>query len=291
MRRGLEPTAIRPTPPYRITPHLERHCLSGEPMPCTYDRGSRRWSALVGLGDGDRPLVVSIRGEGQNPLLQMYTEDDLGHDLRARAAALASWAFSTDVDYMGFMGRAAGTPIQGLAWRGFGLRPARALSVYEALLMALVWGQGKSAAALAALVKSTGRSIALRGERFYGPPDHEKVLALGVEGLRSLGFPRQRAEAVVEVAAAHGSGALPTLDDASQNPRKAARAFAEIKGVGRSAAETAASLVSRRPWGGVSPEAASRALSEGPGAGYGARDIEDLLGDYVGLAYYLAVEI
>ncbi|MGC9191425.1 MAG: hypothetical protein ACP5GT_01995 [Conexivisphaera sp.] len=287
MRRGLEPISVKPSPPYRITPHLDRYCPSGEPMPCIYDGGSKRWRSLVSIRGEMRPLALNVRSEGQNPLVHVLVEDDLDRDRRREAQSTASWILALDVDYMGFMGRTAGTPLHSIAWRGFGLRPARATSVYEALLMALVWGQGKPSSALSALVRSAGPSIVVQGEEFYGPPDPERVKSLGLDGLKSLGFSQQRAEAVLAVSAAVSSGSLPTMEEASENPRKAARAFAEIPGVGRSAAEVAASLISRRPWSGFSPEAMARRISEATGVGYGARDLEDLLGEYLGLAYYL----
>lgn len=288
MRRGLEQVALRPTPPYRVTPHLERYCLSGEPMPsCLYDSPSRRWAALVRLDGYDSPLAVLVSSEGQNPVLQMFVEDDLDRRLRERARSVASWVFAVDVDYMDFISRTAATPLHAIAWRGFGLRPTRAIGVYEALLMSIVWGQEKSSRALAALVRRTASSRSSSAGQFYGSPDPDAVLSLGLDGLKSLGFSQQKAEAVLEVAEAQRSGSLPPLSEASENPRKAARAFAELKGIGKSMAEVAASLVSRRPWGGVSAETVARALKERLGLNYDARDLEAQLGEYVGLIYYL----
>ncbi|MGC9178066.1 MAG: hypothetical protein ACP5G6_06600 [Conexivisphaera sp.] len=287
MRRGLEPVAMKPTPPYRVTPHLEHYCLSGEPMPCTYDHESRRWRSLVRFGDSERPMVIVVRSEGQNPALQLLVEDDLDRGLRERAQSIARWIFAIDVDYMDFMSKTAATPLHSLAWRGFGLRPTRAPGVYEALLMSLAWGQEKSARALAELVRRTASSLSIHSERFYGPPDPGKVTALGIDGLRSLGFSQQKAEAVLEVAMAQGSGSLPSLEDAAENPRRAARSFAELRGVGKSAAELAASLISRRPWGGVSAEAVARALKDRLGVSYEAKYLEAQVGDYIGLVYYL----
>jgi 3-methyladenine DNA glycosylase/8-oxoguanine DNA glycosylase len=288
-RGDSEQISIRPSPPYRISPHLEAYCLSGEPLPCVYESGAKRLRLLAGVGGSPRPLSVSIRSEGQFPLLQVQVAggEDSGRGARSDAQSIASWVMSVDVDYMEFMRRTEGTPLHSLAWRSFGLRPARATGVYEALLIALAWGQEKPLRALAALVRRTSPSSSARGEQFYGPPDPAAVAALGIEGLKSLGFSQQKAEAVLEVSAAAASGSLPSMEEASSNPRRAARAFAELRGVGRSAAELAASLVSKIPWGGHSPEAAARRISELLGSGYAARDVENVLGDYLGLAYYL----
>ncbi len=288
MRRGLEPIAVRPIPPYRITPHLERYCLSGEPMPCTYEHESKRWRALLRVGDSERPLAVVVRSEGHAPELLFLVEDDLERGLREKAVSALRWVFSLDVDYVEFIRRASSTPLQQLAWKGFGLRPARAPGVYEALLMALVWDQEKPARALAELVRRTASSTSIRGETFYGSPSPDAILSLGVEGLKSIGFSQQKAEALLGVASAQRSGSLPSLEAASENPRELARSLEEIPGIGRSTAEIAASLVSRRPWGAVSVEAAARRISERLGLRYDPDEMERALGDYVGLAYYLA---
>ena len=289
MRRGFEIMEVRPTPPYRITPHLEAFQISSEPQPSIYDPSWRSWRMMIEANGVEWPIRVVIRSEGQTPLLQVFVDREADYSTRKEMRSMISWIFATDIDYLEFLNRAQGTPLQQLAWRNIGSRYTRALSIYEAILRALVWRQEKPSKALAELIKLCSSRRTLNGLDYYGTPRPDCVASLGIAGLKGAGFSQAKAETILMASGASLGNFNHETEEAPGCLKELVRRLQEIRGIGKAVAETAVSLISRRPWGGVSPESSIKRTLGALRSNADPKEIAGKLGEYSGLAYYLVL--
>ena len=280
-----------PVPPYRVTPHLERFSLPGRPVPYIYDARVRACRRVLSVGGEPVPVKAFVGGEPDRPsiTIHVYSGSPSAAE-RARDAVLL--ALRAGFDYSGLLERVARwEPLRRLALKYWGLRPTRKLSLYEALVDAIVKQRISLRASLrllARLVEHYGRRLAVGGEVYYSEPLPGRLARAGAEELRGLGLTRLKARALVEVATRRLEGSLPTLEQAAREPEATARELARIYGVGRWTARLAVAMVHPGfPLGPLTDLAVSRGLSlvlpgENP------RRVVEELGDYAGLVMYLA---
>ncbi|MCE4628252.1 MAG: hypothetical protein F7C34_03785 [Desulfurococcales archaeon] len=280
-----------PVPPYRVTPHLERFSLPGQPAPYIYDARAGACRRVLSVLGEPVPVKVFLRGEPDRPAITIHAYNR-SPDAAGRARDSVLLALRAGFDYSGLLERVGRwEPLRRLAMKHWGLRPTRKLSLYEALVDAIVKQRialRASLRLLASLVLSYGGRLTVGGEDYYSAPLPERLARAGVEEIRAHGLTRLKARALVEVAARQLEGSLPTLDQAVRDPEATVRALTRIYGVGRWTAELAVAMVHPRfPLGPLSDLAVSRGLSLVlPGAS--PRRIVEELGDYAGLVMYLA---
>ena len=186
---------LRPPPPYAISEHLRAFSVPGRPSPHLLHGGL--WTVVL-----DGPLAFEIHGEPWEPrILFEGDRDELSAHLR------------TDFDYREFVESLEPFPrLRALAEKYPGLRPTRCTSLYRALISSIVKQRIPLRVALrieAEMVSRMGRRARILGRPAFGLPDPERLLEAGVDGLRSLGLFRPKAEAMVEVAEAEVEGRLP----------------------------------------------------------------------------------
>lgn len=246
---------------------------------------------IIEANGSEWPIRVAIRREGQTPLLQVFVDRGADYSTRREMQSMISWAFATDIDYLEFLNRAQGTPLQQLAWRNMGSRYVRALSIYEAILRALVWRQERPSKALAGLIRRCSSQRTLNGLDYYGTPKPDCVISLGLMGLKEAGFSQAKAETILMASGALSEGPppVPEIEGASEDPRELVKRLQEIRGIGKVVAETAVSLISKRPWGGAPPESSIKRVLETLKSNADPKEIARKLGEYSGLAYYLVL--
>ena len=286
----------RPGAPYAFTPHLERFTLPGAPTPALYDAGLKRCRVLLPLpGGGWAAVETRFHGEPLDPLLvvRVWSPDP---GLAAEAFRLQLERLRVGFDYNRFLEAVEPWPgLRRLAERYLGLRPGRALGLYEALVDAVVKQRIALRAALrvqSRLVQRYGMQALVRGDMFCSGPLPERLAGASVEELRSLGLTRLKAEALREIARAELEARLPSVEEAEWDPWSVAGELTRLRGVGRWTVELATAMVHPLfPVGPSSDLAVRRGLSRLLGESDAA--VERILRsrelrDYIGLVMYLA---
>jgi DNA-3-methyladenine glycosylase II len=122
-----------------------------------------------------------------------------------RLAALAARMLGTSVPLTPFYQRATIYPnLARLTKQLAGMKPPRYPDLFEALVNAVVFQQvslASAAASMARYVQHLGRSLHYNGRCYFAFPTPEATTTATVEELRLLGFSRQKARVVLELAA------------------------------------------------------------------------------------------
>ncbi len=195
---------------------------------------------LVTAGRPRLVRVIQARGPEQ-PALEVEVQ---GPDLSDREAlairAVLSRVLGLELDLSPFYRLAASDLALGpLANRFRGLKPPRFPTVFEALVNAITCQQVSldfGIRLINRLAEAFGPPLEAAGETFRAFPGPEDLLGHHEAELRALGFSRQKARAVLELAGAVAGGFdLEGLADAD-NGTAAAR-LCRLRGVGRWTAE------------------------------------------------------
>ncbi|HEX5502097.1 MAG TPA: hypothetical protein VFW96_05710 [Thermomicrobiales bacterium] len=227
---------LDPTPPFRLD--LTVWVLRRRP-----DNAIDRWDgetyrrALV-VGDAAVDVAVRQTTPADRPRLEVAV-DGAAPGLRADIAGALARILGTRVDLAGFYAAAADDPRLGpLARRFRGVKPPRLPSVFECLVNAIACQQ---------VTLTLGIRLLNRLAGAYGAPGPAGtarafpapglLAAAPADDLRSLGFSRNKARAIRDLAAAVAGGdldleGLATLDDGAAVARLCA-----LWGIGRWSAE------------------------------------------------------
>ncbi len=235
-----------PKAPFAFTAHLSRFTIPGTPTPIMYE-GSSCWR-LIRLA-GRMPVRLTFSGEPWEPRILVECWCRNGEEAEAALKA-ASAMVRADFDYNEFIRKVSEIePLRRLAERHPGLRPGRALSLYEALVDSVVKQRIALRAALriqGRLVRALGPSLTVDNVTFWDYPDPEALAETDLENLRSLGLTRAKARTLKEIANAELAGDLPDLGEVEGDPEGAISALTQMWGIGRWTAELAIAMVSRR---------------------------------------------
>ncbi len=285
-----------PKPPFNLSNHLEVFSLPGLPAPHTFNPAMRSYRRLLVQG-WEEPEVMLVkamfRGEPWSPRIDVQIA--LTKGWVGDPAETAGRLFRIDFDYNEFL-RAledyGDKRLLRLAQRHPGLRPTRQLSVYEALVDAIVKQRVALRAALkiqSRLVRRYGYRVESGGEEYFSAPSPVALAGEDVDRLRAVGVTRVKARALVEVARAELEGRLPELREVEADPWGAARELTRIYGVGVWTAELVAAMVHPRfPIGPTTDLAVRRGLKMLLGVEVLDEGCVEGLGDYLGLVMYLA---
>jgi len=282
---------ITPRPPFNISLHLDRFTLPGRPTPWLYDPDSRTLRALAPLSEWT-PILARITGEPWEPRVLVSAPGPREGEAVEWAARLVR----AELDWARFLALAKRVPwLSGLARKYLGVRPGRCSSLYAALVDAIPKQRVPlrvGLAVLARLVEALGVRARYGGRTHYWYPTPEALVEAGVEGLRSLRLPHLKARALLEVAQAEQEGRLPSAREAERDPEGVAGELTRLHGVGPWTANLAVAMVHPLfPLGPHTDLAVKRGLEAllgrklTPGE---ARKVAGILGDYAGLAMYLA---
>ncbi|MCH7608200.1 MAG: DNA-3-methyladenine glycosylase 2 family protein [Chloroflexi bacterium] len=142
-----------------------------------------------------------------------------------------------EADLPGFYARIAADPVLAATVGALhGLRPARAESVFEALVMAIAAQQISSAVARVirdGLMVSYGTLLQAGGHELHAFPTPETLVAAGIDGLRAHKLSLRKAEYIHGIAEQTLDG---TIDDArlgAMDDEEAIAALTSVRGVGR----------------------------------------------------------
>ncbi len=156
-------------------------------------------------------------------------------------AAAVERLLGLNIDISEFVRLAAGhARLRALVKPFAGFRPPRFPSVFEAAVNAICCQQLSLEAGLELLNRLSSRT-GLRfkdgGESFLGPPEPSKLEKLSLADLRKLGFSRNKASALIELAQefAHDPDWLEELADG--DAQSAVDRLMQLKGIGRWSAE------------------------------------------------------
>ncbi len=235
---------LKPKPPYRITPHLEKYTLPDKPTPSTFSNGILRRALLV-----DSTLVsieAHILSENGNPLIEatIYSDDKA---LVKKTVDKISWMLSIDYDFSKLLKVVRkDAKLYKLAEKFKGLRPCRAPTLFEALVKSIIEQQINLRIALKItreLVEAYGFKADIGGKFFYEFPTPERIASTDPTKLRRLGMSLRKAETIIAVAEKAVEGKLPSIKEVNENPEKAISELTSVKGIGLWTAELAIAKV------------------------------------------------
>jgi DNA-3-methyladenine glycosylase II len=176
------------------------------------------------------------RGE-ERSALDLWIPGDGAPEEEALAARHMGWLLGLDADMSGFHALLDAHPVLGSAVGSLrGLRPARAPSVFEALVQAVVGQQISAAVARTireALVNTLGAPAEADGLAMHAFPEPAAVLDAGANGLRTLKLSARKAEYLQEMAQRTLDGELAPERFAGLDDEAAVAALSQVRGVGR----------------------------------------------------------
>jgi DNA-3-methyladenine glycosylase II len=231
---------LTPRPPFRLD-------LTVWTLRRRADNAVDRWDGrdyrrVLALSDG--PVEVAVRqvGSPEAPRLKVSAH---GCSLSARTRAAVSSdlqrLLGLNLDLSGFYQFAGRRkPLRALAGRFRGMKPPRFASIFEALINGIACQQ----LTLTVGIQLLNRLARACGVAFHGGdaavhafPRPVDLIAASPTALRRLGFSRQKASAMLELARSVAEGNL-DLESLSVLPDEAAVArLQELRGVGRWTAE------------------------------------------------------
>jgi DNA-3-methyladenine glycosylase II len=231
---------VEPVPPFRLdltVRALQRRATNA------VDRWDGRAYRRVLVVDG-RPLGIEIAQDGpsRHPLLQVAVHGP-GLPARAEPAVMSvlTRLLGVDRSLTGFYRTAGDDRVLGRLARHFcGLKPPRFPTLFETLVNAFACQQvtlSLGIRLLNRLAETFGASLDESGGRAYAFPSPDDLAGCAPDELRALGFSRQKALAIIELAQALAErhldlDALGDLDDAGAVER-----LQGLRGVGRWTAE------------------------------------------------------
>ncbi|RLE71441.1 MAG: hypothetical protein DRZ80_08425 [Thermoprotei archaeon] len=289
LRNIMQNFVLYPKSPFLISPHLEKFCPKNLPVPCLYENKSCR--RILRIGEVYIPYKVLIVSEGGKPELkvQVFCEDG---NLAKRVVGKVKEIYRIDFDYSKFLLRTRKTPIYPIAKKYYGLRPARMVSVYEALVDSVIEQNINLNLAMkikAVFVKRFGERRLIQKEEYYSFPSFEKVGKFRPADLKKeIRVTLAKANAIVEVAKLAES--LPSINKIEKNPEEFIEFVTKIKGIGRWTAELSIAKVSKKfyvgPYGDLAVRRGFKRVFGISGEGE-IREIMRGLEDYTGLIIYL----
>ncbi len=232
--------ALKPLPPFRLDYSV--WVLRRRPDNI-WDRWDGRTYRRVLLLDG-KPIDIAVTqiGSPEKPELKIVaTGTRIKSDLQSSLTALLEQLLGLKIDLVDFYRLASKDPkLKPLAFSFRGMKPPRYPSVFESLANAITCQQFTLTAGirlLSRLVVNYGVPFKGRNIFFYAFPRPEDLAGAGMQDLRKLGYSRQKARSLIELArmVAEGRFHLESLD--SLEDSTALERLTALRGVGRWTAE------------------------------------------------------
>ena len=233
---------LKPLPPFRLDYTV--WVLRRRPDN-VWDRWDGRAYRRVLVLD-EKPLDIRITQNGppEKPELKIVaTGTRIEPDTETNLTAVLERLLGIGTDLAGFYRLAEKDPkLKLLAVSFRGMKPPRYPSVFEALVNAITCQQFTLTAGirlLGRLVTNYGISFEVRNISFYSFPRPEDLGGADLADLRELGYSRQKARALIELARGVVEEGLDLEQFASLEDSEALEKFTALRGVGRWTAEYA----------------------------------------------------
>lgn len=188
--------------------------------------------------------AVSMRqvAFGERPALEVTAYGLEAHpDAEAALAREVERLTGLTVDLAGFYALAAGDPIlEPMVERFRGIKPTRYPSLFECLTNAIICQLVTlefGLTVVSRLVEGYGSTLELGDQLVYGFPTPEAVARIDPDELRAIGFSRQKARALIELAGKFDQGELVDRDFETLSDEDALQRLISLRGVGRWTAE------------------------------------------------------
>jgi DNA-3-methyladenine glycosylase II len=160
---------------------------------------------------GGQPILASARSNGDELEVEIQGETVTPH-VAAEVADKVGWLLGCDVDMEGFYLMAStDTVLDKAVRRLYGLHPPHTLTVFEAVVMAIVGQQiASNIAAIirGLLVDRLGPSFEVDGNTYRAFPGADSFLTAGMKGLREMKLSERKAEYILDIAYRVSTGAL-----------------------------------------------------------------------------------
>ena len=205
-------TQLRPVAPFDFDLTAGSH---------TYFRGTYGADMLEGgdyrrlLNIDNRLVLAHVRSTGSTiePKLSVVaqgphvSEGDL-----AAVSDIMGWNLGIDADMEGFYQSVKGEPVlERITSQLHGLHPTRAVSVFEAMVLAILGQQIAAAVARIVrtlLIETYGDSLEVDGKTYFAFPTPGVLLEAGIDGLRKMKLSQRKAEYVLGIAKELEEGTL-----------------------------------------------------------------------------------
>lgn len=234
--------ALKPLPPFRLdyTVWVLRRRLDN-----IWDRWDGQAYRRVLVVD-EKPLDIAVTQAGppEEPELKIVaTGTRLKPDTESKLTAVLERLLGLKTDLAGFYRLAAKDPkLKPLAFSFRGMKPPRYPSVFEALVNAITCQQFTLTAGiriLSRLVANYGAAYRNRNDVFHAFPRPRDLARVEMEDLRKLGYSRQKARSLIDLARMVTENGLDLEELASLEDSKALERLTALRGVGRWTAEYA----------------------------------------------------
>jgi DNA-3-methyladenine glycosylase II len=228
--------AIRPKGPFNLDLTLQRYRLFGDDAAHAYVDGI--YQRVIEIAD--RLWVYALRSEGSAEDAAIHVQllgGRAGARHRATVEAEIQRSLSLDIDLEPFY-RWASTDatLAQLIARCYGMRPARAPTLFEALVTSISAQQVNLTFATTTrsrLIKRFGHSVTLDGKIFYSFPTPQSLADAELQELRDMQFSWRKAEYIVNLACLVASAELRLEEFSELSNAEVIERITQVKGLGR----------------------------------------------------------
>jgi DNA-3-methyladenine glycosylase II len=232
--------ALKPVPPFRLDLAVWTLRRRPENIVDRWD-GEYYRRALV-LGSGPVEVAVNQAGSPESPRLHIAVVGErTGPGTRAAVTTALEKLLGLRVDLTKFARFAAHDDRLGpLARRFHGMKPPRFPTVFECVVNAIACQQVTLTLGirlLGRLAEAYGLAMGSGDAPLHAFPQPEDLAGLKTEELRTLGFSRQKARALIELSSAIANGRLNLEAVSSETDEAALEYLCRLRGVGRWTAE------------------------------------------------------
>jgi DNA-3-methyladenine glycosylase II len=233
---------LRPLPPFRLDYTV--WVLRRRPDNIWDRWDGRVYQRVLSLDDALLDTAVTQSGPPEDPELKVAAAGTkITPDTESTLTAVLDRLLGLQTDLAGFYRLAAKDPkLKPLAVSFRGMKPPRYPSVFEALVNAITCQQFTLTAGirlLSRLVANHGAACRNRNGVFHAFPRPHDLTRVEMEDLRKLGYSRQKARALIDLARMVTEDGLNLEEPASFEDSKAVERLTALRGVGRWTAEYA----------------------------------------------------
>ena len=233
---------VKPFPPFRLdlTVWVLRRRADN-----TWDRwDGQTYRRVLVLQEKPLEVAVTQTGPPDNPELKINALGArLKPEIEGPLTPILERILGLQTDLAGFYRLARRDPkLKTLALKFRGMKPPRYPSVFEALVNAITCQQFTLTAGIRLLSRLvTQRGLPLRAQRAHPRafPRPQDLVKLEIEDLRTLGFSRQKARSLIELARTVMDEGLDLEKLASMSDEEGLESLTRLRGVGRWTAEYA----------------------------------------------------
>ncbi|EDY35556.1 DNA-3-methyladenine glycosylase [Candidatus Aciduliprofundum boonei] len=237
----MEKYSISVEKPYSIIPHLHRFSLSDRPLPCIVE--NNLFWRLIPIED----IFIPVKAEIHEDIVKIDVASECENDYCKEVLSTVRHLLAVDISYSNFLKTLEDFPrLYKMAITYSGLRPARNLNLYEALIKIVLQQRISLKYALnttAKLIEKWGIREKWNGYSYYSFPPPEKLMRISTSEIKALGTTTVKAKSLLEIAKMEYNGDLPSIYEVNKNPEEYVKFLTGIYGVGMWTAELSVATV------------------------------------------------